>query len=115
MRLRFVVVSVLAVLTFLVTIAAPTPDPADAGLPVSGPIAFTSWRDGRTLGDIYVMDPDGANETRLTTNPGSDVTPAFSPDGTRIAYASALGLEGEPDATRLDIWVMTFNGASGPG
>jgi uncharacterized repeat protein (TIGR01451 family) len=33
------------------------------------------------------MDANGANPTRLTTNPGFDDQPAWSPDGTRIAFS----------------------------
>jgi len=38
--------------------------------------------------DIYVMNPDGSAQTRLTDNPLSDFEPTWSPDGTRIAFRS---------------------------
>ena len=39
--------------------------------------------------DIYLLDLDERGATsRLTTNPGDDVTPVWSPDGTQIAYSS---------------------------
>ena len=47
-------------------------------------IAFTSRRDGNA--EIYVMNPDGTDQTRLTDNPTDDHTPAWSPEGTRIAF-----------------------------
>lgn len=34
------------------------------------------------------MNANGSNQTRLTTNPSDDVSPAFSPDGTKIAFVS---------------------------
>ena len=38
--------------------------------------------------DIYVMNADGTGVTNLTNSPGSDDSPAWSPDGTRIAFRS---------------------------
>ena len=34
------------------------------------------------------MNADGTGQTNLTNNRGSDDSPAWSPDGTRIAFAS---------------------------
>ena len=53
-------------------------------------IAFSSNRAGSF--DLYVMDADGRNLTRLTTDPGQEGEPAWMPDGRRIVYtASAAG------------------------
>ncbi|MBM3151604.1 MAG: hypothetical protein FJZ96_05270 [Chloroflexi bacterium] len=38
--------------------------------------------------DLFLIDPDGSELTALPTGPGEDFDPAWSPDGTRIAYAS---------------------------
>ena len=38
--------------------------------------------------DVYLMNPDGSDLTRLTNDPGWDGTPAWSPDGAQIAFAS---------------------------
>ncbi|MCH8226405.1 MAG: PD40 domain-containing protein, partial [Chloroflexi bacterium] len=40
-------------------------------------IAFYSFRDGN--GEIYTMNADGSNQTRLTFNDSSDWYPAWSP------------------------------------
>ena len=40
-------------------------------------IAFTSDRDGN--GEIYVMNADGSNQTRLTSDPADDYYPSWSP------------------------------------
>ena len=53
-------------------------------------IAFT--RDNRTFTDddgMYVIDADGANQTKLTD---IGAAPVWSPDGTRIVYASYDGM-----------------------
>lgn len=52
----------------------------------NGKIAFTSDRDGNR--EIYVMNPDGTNQVRLTNNPRVDDSPEWSPDGKRLAFVS---------------------------
>jgi TolB protein len=44
---------------------------------VKNKIAFRSERDGNP--EIYIMNVDGSEQTRLTNNPASDVDPSFSP------------------------------------
>jgi dipeptidyl aminopeptidase/acylaminoacyl peptidase len=39
--------------------------------------------------DLYLIDVATKKQTRLTTNPGPDVSPRFSPDGKQIAYLSS--------------------------
>ncbi len=69
----------------------------------NGKIVFTSSRDGNE--EIYVMDADGGNPTRLTNDPGRDFGPYWSPDGTRIAFVS------ERDGNS-EIYAMDANGAA---
>ncbi len=49
-------------------------------------VAFVSNRDGND--EIYMMDYDGANQTRITFNKIKDYMPAWSPDQRRIAFTS---------------------------
>ena len=49
-------------------------------------MAFTSNRDGDW--DIYVMDADGSGVRQLVDSPGLDDKPQWSPDGSRIAFAT---------------------------
>ena len=54
--------------------------------------------------DIYVVNADGTGETRLTTAPGRDWLPLWSPDGSKIAFTSDRDGPGE-------IFVMNANGS----
>ena len=49
-------------------------------------IAFASDRDGNW--EIYIMNVDGSEQTRLTNNPADDLSHCFSPDGSKIAFTS---------------------------
>ena len=71
-------------------------------------IAFESSRDFGEFEfryNIYVMDADGRNLVRLTQGPASDGSPAWSPDGTKIAFASNRN-------GRFDVYVMDANGGN---
>ena len=49
-------------------------------------IVFFADVDGNV--DVYVMDVDGANRSRVTSDPADDVSPAWAPKGDRIAFVS---------------------------
>jgi Tol biopolymer transport system component len=49
-------------------------------------ISFHSHRDNNR--EVYVMNADGSNQTRLTDNPASDAGASWSPDGQKIAFVS---------------------------
>jgi Tol biopolymer transport system component len=63
-------------------------------------ITFQSNRDGND--EIYVMNADGSNSTRLTVDGHADQAPDWSPDG-RIAFQS--NRDGN-----FQIWVMNGDG-----
>ncbi|HMO00942.1 MAG TPA: hypothetical protein PKD59_16140, partial [Miltoncostaeaceae bacterium] len=54
-------------------------------------IAFSSSRSGS--GDIYRLDPTGTEKDirQLTSDPGADDAPSWSPDGSRVAFDSLRG------------------------
>lgn len=88
-------------LLFAVTTAAQVqPAPAKSN---PSKIAFVSNQDGNA--EIYVMDGEGSNLTRLTNNPGFDGAPTWSPDGTRIAFASSRN-------DNADIYIMNADGSN---
>ena len=49
-------------------------------------IVFVSWRDGNW--EIYKMDTNGRNKTRLTRNETDEYAPVWSSDGKQIAFES---------------------------
>lgn len=52
-------------------------------------IAFSSNRSGNW--DIYVMNPDGSHQVRLTKNRGDDFSPVWSPTREEILFVSDRG------------------------
>lgn len=85
-RTRFLLIGQLALVAVVSTLIGISSS-AQAAFPgANGKIAFTSDRDGNN--EIYIMDADGSNQTRLTNNPAADNYPRFSPDGRKISFNS---------------------------
>jgi uncharacterized repeat protein (TIGR01451 family) len=80
---------------------------------INGKIAFAGYSAGDY--NIWVMNADGSYRTYLTSSTDWELDPAFSPDGTKIAYT-----RGETTSLN-DIWVMNQYGGGqtnltpGPG
>jgi Tol biopolymer transport system component len=72
--------------------------------PNGSKIVFQSSRDGQP--EIYVMNTDGKEQTRLTNNPAWDTAPAWSPDGTKILFTSL-----RDDVMKPSLYVMNADGS----
>jgi TolB protein len=67
-------------------------------LELTAEIAYEALGPESPLGaglDIFVVRPDGTGQRRLTTDPDSDMSPVWSPDGRQIAFVSLLHASGE--------------------
>jgi Tol biopolymer transport system component len=60
-----------------------------------------------SVGDIFLVDPDGGIETRLTNDEFFNMQPAWSPDGNLIAFSSDRDSGGS-----MDIWLMYKDGTN---
>src|SRR5439155_25675191 len=83
------------------------PDYFDGGAswsPDGGRLAFhRAIPSGDFNSDIYAINLDGTGLVQLTTSPGQDNNPNFSPDGSRIVFES--GRDGN-----YEIYVMNADG-----
>jgi len=113
---RTTVAAAVAVLSsgLLLATAAPTQAtfPGDNGL-----LAFVSDRDGQR-DEIYVMNSDGTNQTRLTSSPAGTANrgPAMSPNGREIVFSSTRNDAANPNPTRdTELYVMDAVDDDGDG
>jgi dipeptidyl aminopeptidase/acylaminoacyl peptidase len=70
-------------------------------------------RDGQPCDDLWVMDADGTNQTNLTNTPDTNEgQPAWSPDGTKIAFTGPGDLNEDGSGGLGDIYVMDADGTN---
>jgi Tol biopolymer transport system component len=86
------------------TAAQPEPllTPGDVSGNADGPLVFVSRHTGNA--EVYIMQPEGTI-ANLSNHPAQDIDPAWSPDGTRIAFASNR-------SGHFDIVVMPIDGGA---
>jgi len=70
-------------------------------------IIFTTSRVGGN-DEIFIMNADGTGVTNLSNNPASDLNAHFTPDGTKIIFASDRGRT----AGSYDIYKMNIDGTN---
>jgi eukaryotic-like serine/threonine-protein kinase len=86
----------------LYVIQATTPklsSPSATAFSNAGKIAFVSRHDGNN--EIYTIDTDGSNQKRVTYTDVDELSPKWSPDGTRMAFYCDYG-----------IWTMSADGSN---
>ena len=92
---------------------APGYDAEGAYSPDGTKIVFCSLRhapqgavDPSAFGEIYIMNADGSNQRRLTSTPGYDGGPFFSPDGQRIIWRRF-----DEKGVVADVYTMKLDGS----
>jgi Tol biopolymer transport system component len=100
------------------------PDAQPAWSPLGDKIAFVSTRTGDTDRSVYIMNSNGTGQTSITPDSptgcspncykGHDDNPAWSPNGSKIAYVKEYGDPANPLAGGgvPNIWTMDPNGAN---
>ena len=77
--------------------------PVFAKAPTTAKILFTSARDGNR--EVYIMNPNGSEQVRLTDHPGNDLNAVWSPTGEQILFVS------DRDGNR-DLYLMDPDGSN---
>ena len=77
--------------------------PLFAKAPTTPKILFTSSRDGNR--EVYIMNPDGSEQVRLTQHPANDLSAVWSPTGEQILFIS------DRDGVR-DLFLMDPDGTN---
>ncbi len=88
-------------------LATPTPAPQPTPTPPPSGGQRIVFAGGILEPHIFVIGVDGSGKRQLTTSTGTDTSPAWSPDGSQIAFAT-------PDAANVKVGIAVIN-ADGSG
>lgn len=73
-------------------------------------IVFNYCFERKGADDIYIINADGSNLTRVTKSPYNDRTPIFSPDGTKILFVSHR--HPDPLLKGAELYVINIDGTN---
>ncbi|MDI7275502.1 MAG: AAA family ATPase [Anaerolineae bacterium] len=85
------------------TLVRPTPRPTATRVPLPGRIAYMMQASPTEPWSIWTMRDNGTDPVRLSDGTSEDTMPAWSPDGTRVAFISSR-------SGNRDLWVMNADG-----
>jgi Tol biopolymer transport system component len=90
--------------------------PATITFVSTGALDGSDAADTNSIQNIWVMNPDGSSATpftKLTALGADSKTAAWSPDGSKIAYASRRALDGSdhPDNLNDNLWLVNADGS----
>lgn len=96
-----------AISLLLITACAPKLAPTNTPTPPedTSKIAFASNRNGNY--DIFTINPDGSDETQITTSKAEDLGGDFSPDGQFLVFWS---FDGSVNPPANNMWFMRADG-----
>ncbi|HSP54779.1 MAG TPA: hypothetical protein VLS25_04245 [Dehalococcoidia bacterium] len=110
MALRWVPSLMLMITALAAGMMSPRLPPVGATFPgANGKIAFVRYLSGGS--HIFVMNLDGSEVTQLTESPGYDSAPAWSPDGTKIAFTRVDAVSSPGVQGQYDIAVINADGS----
>ena len=89
---------------FIESAAGPRPTPPSADTKIAFASSRNDVSDSNNDPDVYIMNADGSEQTRLTNSDGWNSYPALSPDGSKIAFISTR--DGNPE-----IYIMNVDGS----
>ena len=85
-------IRLLVILIFILLVLNISVSPIFAKAPTTPKILFTSARDGNR--EIYIMNPDGTEQMKLTQHPANDLNAVWSPTGEQILSSPIAAASG---------------------